>query len=170
MKLTPLARQIQHFESRRELEGAEKKELTNPEDIRNWVDESFERTCAEDQGPKDFDPLPGRVFKTGKGRTLEAAFELTGQQRHLQRSEAKFPGAPPPEDTSDAGGDRSLLVLVASRLSPTVGVLPRRSARPQRSLLPASRAGGVVRSRRRSPTAGSGSLEGPGLAAGSPEP
>lgn len=87
MKLTPFAKQIDYFESRRELEGVEKKSLTNPEDIRDWVDASFARTRAEDDGPHDFDPSPGQVYKSAKNKTVHATFEVEDDQRHLERSE-----------------------------------------------------------------------------------
>ncbi len=90
MKLNPLAsRQIAYFESRRELEGVEKKSLSNPDDIRDWVEQSFERTRREDEGPDDLDPLPGRVLQKGQGRSLEAAFQVDGEQQHLERCESK---------------------------------------------------------------------------------
>lgn len=77
MKLTPLAQQMQHFDRSRELQDVEKRPLTNPDDIAQWAQESFQRTRQEDDGPKDLNPLPGRVFlsdhKTGK--TSGATFD-----------------------------------------------------------------------------------------------
>ena len=89
MKLTPLARQLKHFESHRVLKDADKKPLTNPDVIRNWVEESFQRTQAEDDGPEDYDPMPGRVFKTDAkaGKTVGATYELHSE---LERSEIHY--------------------------------------------------------------------------------
>lgn len=89
MKLTPFTRQFNYFESRRELEGVEKKNLSNPADIRDWVEQTFERTRREDDGPNDLDPLPGSVLRSAKGTRLEAAFQVDGDKQHLERSETK---------------------------------------------------------------------------------
>jgi len=92
MKLTPLAKQLKYFESHRQLKDTGKKPLTNPEDIHNWVEESFQRTRDEDDGPEDYDPIPGRVFKTNSknGKTVGATFELEGERQRLERSEIHY--------------------------------------------------------------------------------
>ena len=86
MQLTALAKQIRHFKRRRELQDVAKQPLANPETTRKWIDEYFELTRQEDDGPKDYDPLPGRVFKTEEGRTVGATY--TGEC--LERSEIYY--------------------------------------------------------------------------------
>lgn len=90
MKLSPLAKQINYFEKHRKLQDVAKKPLTNPEVIRDWVEESFQRTRSEDDGPQDYDPMPGRVFKTGNGRTVGATFQEVDGNRQLERSEIHY--------------------------------------------------------------------------------
>lgn len=92
MKLTPLAKQLKHFKSHQRLQGVPLQPLSNPEVVSTWVNEVFEKTRAEDDGPEDYDPLPQRVFKTNtkQGRTVGAAYRRDGLDCQLERSEIHY--------------------------------------------------------------------------------
>lgn len=90
MVLSPFAQQLQHFHQHRELRDVPKVPLVDADLLAAQVEYRFKRTLADDNDPRDYDPLPNEVFKWSGGRTTLASYRVKGQQRTLERTDVLF--------------------------------------------------------------------------------
>jgi len=86
-KLTAFAKELKGFDKYHELRHVPKLALEDPEELIDLVSESFERIRAEDDSELDYDPLPNRVFTTRKEDTMGGVYQITENERHLERTD-----------------------------------------------------------------------------------
>ena len=90
LKLTPFALTLKHFEKHRELPDAQHHSLSDPQSLKDLVDGFFQRSETEDNENDDYAPRPNRLLMTTEGYMSRAHFEVTREERHLERIDVHY--------------------------------------------------------------------------------
>ena len=90
MQISEFAAQIHHYDRHRELQDVPKEPVEDHRWIVRMVDSFFKTTRQQDNDPRDYDPLNGRILRWASGQATSATYQITPQKRRLDRIDVAY--------------------------------------------------------------------------------
>jgi len=90
MQISEFAAQVQHFDRHRELPDVPKEPAEDPGWLLHRTDSLFRYTSHEDNDPRDYDPLNGRILRWAAGQATSASYHIKAQESHLERLDVAY--------------------------------------------------------------------------------